>query len=80
VTALSYWGRVEIVVPDGAEVEMTGVGVVANRDVNVRPGPAPAGFPRVRVRAYAVIGSVKVKSRPMQNLGQRLRARLAPRS
>jgi hypothetical protein len=79
ITALAYWGRVEVVVPDGAEVEMTGVGVVSSRDVNVRPGPAPVGFPRVCVRAYAAIGSVKVKSRPVQNLGQRLRARLAPR-
>jgi len=79
ITALAYWGRVEITVPDGAEVEMTGVGVVAGRDVDVRPGPAPAGFPRVHVRAYAAIGSVKVKSRAMQGLGQRLRSRLTER-
>jgi len=79
ITALAYCGRVEITVPDGAEVEMTGVGVVAGRDVDVRPGPAPTGFPRVLVRAYAAVGSVKVKSRPMQGLGQRLRSRLAAR-
>ena len=62
VRATAVLGSVDVVVPPGTEVELSGWGLLASRKVRVRDG----GGPRVSVRAVAVLGTVRVvESRPV---------------
>jgi hypothetical protein len=56
VRATAVLGSVDIVVPRGTDVELSGWGVLGSRKVNVRPGEGPT----VQVRAVAVLGTVRV--------------------
>ena len=56
VTATAVLGSVDVVVPPGTEVQLTGWGLLGSRTVRVRG----ANGPTVRVRAVAVLGSVRV--------------------
>lgn len=59
VRATAVLGSVDVVVPPGTEVELTGWGALGSRKVAVRPGDGPT----VRVRAVAVLGTVRVVER-----------------
>lgn len=62
VRAVAVLGGVEVVVPDGVTVELTGTAVLGTRSYQVR-GPAPRpGAPHVEVRATAVLGGVTVRA------------------
>ena len=56
-------GSVEILVPEGVHVEVTGGGVLSSQQLRL-PGPAPAGAPVVRIRAGGALGSLKVRCKP----------------
>jgi hypothetical protein len=57
-------GRVTLLVPPGADVELAGFSVVGSSDCAVGEGPAPAGLPPIRASALAVFGRVRVQSPP----------------
>jgi hypothetical protein len=61
VTAIAVIGGVDIVVPEGVEVDMGGFALMGGNDY--RPGSAPVrpGTPVVRVRAYSLMGAISVK-------------------
>jgi hypothetical protein len=62
VTAVAIMGEVKVVVPEGVEVELTGFALMGgkrDRTVDVEPVP---GAPRIRVRAFALMGEVTVRS------------------
>jgi hypothetical protein len=62
VTAVAMMGDVHVIVPDGVEVELTGFALMGNkRDRTSGAEPAP-GAPRIRVRAFALMGEVSVRS------------------
>lgn len=65
--AFALMGEVEVLVPDGASVELSGMSVMGDR--SVRLDAAVPGAPVVRLSAYAVMGSVKVRSGPVQGGG-----------
>jgi uncharacterized protein DUF1707/cell wall-active antibiotic response 4TMS protein YvqF len=70
-------GSVEVLVPEGVEVEVSGSVVLGSRDVRVE-GDAPAtGAPVVRIRAAGAFGSIEVRSRP--RVADELRARILER-
>ena len=58
----SLMGDVEVVLPDGVEVELTGFDVMGDRDLVLAPVPRVPGTPLIRVRAHAVMGDVLVRS------------------
>lgn len=64
ITAVAVMGGIEIIVPEGVEVEVTGVSVMGGRSVKVADAPRRPGTPVVRVRAIAVMGGVEVRSKP----------------
>lgn len=69
ITAVSAFGNVTIVVPDGIEVELEGVAVFgAKRCTAGTTAPRP-GSPVVLVRAFALFGDVRV--RPPRERGDR---------
>lgn len=62
VRATAVLGSVDVVVPPGADVALSGWGLLGSRKVRVREGAGPS----VSVRAVAVLGSVRiVEPRPV---------------
>jgi hypothetical protein len=49
-----------VIVPEGVDVELSGLSIMGGR--NYRPGkqPIPPGAPVVRVRAYSVMGGLSI--------------------
>jgi hypothetical protein len=64
IIAVAYKSRVNILVPPGVQVDMTGSGVVQH-ELDAGPGyRPPPGAPVLRVRAIGYKGTVEVSSRP----------------
>jgi hypothetical protein len=63
LTAFAVMGSVDVVVPDGVEVDLGGFALMGANEH--RPGDAPvrAGTPVLRVRAFSLMGAVTVKVR-----------------
>jgi Domain of unknown function (DUF1707)/Cell wall-active antibiotics response 4TMS YvqF len=72
ITAVAIMGSVEIVVPPGIEVDVAGFAFMGSREERVADVPVLPGTPVVRVRGYALMGSVEVRSK------QRGRGELVP--
>jgi hypothetical protein len=62
IKAVAPFGDIEIVVPDGVDVELTGVSVFGRKKVDVRRSASMEWTPVVRVQAVTVFGSVLVRS------------------
>jgi Domain of unknown function (DUF1707) len=61
--AFAVFGGVQVTVPEGVHVEMTGFALFGGRDVRGGP-PAGPGAPVLRVHAVAVFGGVEARVRP----------------
>jgi hypothetical protein len=59
IEARATLGTVEIFVPDGVEVRLTGKAILGEKTSTVRQAPVP-GAPVIAVRATAILGTVKV--------------------
>ncbi|MEU8386014.1 DUF1707 domain-containing protein [Streptosporangium sp. NPDC048865] len=70
IVATAVMGDVKIIVPDGVDVELDGVAIMGDKKVQVIEAPPGTNAPLVRVRAYVVMGDVKVvgdaKAKPLQ--------------
>lgn len=55
-------GDLELVVPDGVEVELTGIDLMGDRELRLAPVPRVPGTPLIHVKAYTVMGDVKIRS------------------
>ena len=64
IRAVAVMGGVEIVVPEGVDVEVSGFALMGEKNERVADAPVPPGAPRIHVRAYVVMGSVRVRSKP----------------
>jgi Domain of unknown function (DUF1707)/Cell wall-active antibiotics response 4TMS YvqF len=60
VIATVVMGDVKIYVPDGVDVQLSGIAVMGDKKVQVREAPAGRTAPKVMVKATAVMGDVKV--------------------
>ena len=60
INAIAFMGGVEIIVPEGVEVELSGFSVMGDRSNKV-DAPILPDAPLVRVDAYAVMGGVDVR-------------------
>ena len=63
ITAVAFWGGVQIVVPEGFDVELRGFSFMGGRSLRLRDVPIVPGSPRIVIRGFAVMGGVEVKSR-----------------
>ncbi|MGD1012530.1 MAG: DUF1707 domain-containing protein [Acidimicrobiales bacterium] len=63
ITALGIMGSIDIVAPEGIDVELTGLSIMGRRSLRMRDVPVLRGSPRIIVRAFPVMGEVNVKSR-----------------
>jgi hypothetical protein len=64
ITAVAVMGSVEIIVPEGVEVDLTGFAFMGAKEEKVAEAPPLPGAPLVRVRAFALMGAVEVLSKP----------------
>jgi hypothetical protein len=60
ITATAVMGDVKIYVPDGVDVQLSGIAVMGDKKVRVREAPAGQTAPKVVVKATAIMGDVKV--------------------
>ncbi|WP_336205737.1 DUF1707 SHOCT-like domain-containing protein [Nonomuraea sp. LPB2021202275-12-8] len=70
ILAVSVMGDVKIIVPDGVNVDLDGMAIMGDKRVDVQEAAPGTQAPVVRVRAYAVMGDVKVlgdsRAKPLQ--------------
>ena len=64
VTAFALMGGIDIVVPEGIEVELTGMPIMGGKHIRVADVPILPGSPRIVIRAFPIMGGVTVRSRP----------------
>jgi hypothetical protein len=64
IQATALLGDVQVLLPPGAAVEMSGVAVLGNKKVAVEPADYELAVPVVRVSAVAIIGDVTVATQP----------------
>jgi len=73
ITAVAFWGGIQITVPEGFDVELEGFSFMGGRDLKLRNVARVPGSPRIRVRGFAIMGGIDVKSKPSRTgreLGQ----------
>ncbi|SDH41705.1 DUF1707 SHOCT-like domain-containing protein [Nonomuraea jiangxiensis] len=70
ITAVSVMGNVKIIVPDGVNVDLDGVAIMGDKRIDVQEAAPGMNVPVIRVKAYAVMGDVKVigdsRAQPLQ--------------
>jgi len=62
ISAVTLFGNLTVDVPEGLEVEMTGLDVLGDRELRLAPVPRRPGTPLIRVRAYGLLGDVYVRT------------------
>jgi hypothetical protein len=63
IVAYAIMGDVKVIVPEGVDVELTGVAIMGDKKYKVKDAKPLPGAPLIRVRAYVVMGDVKVESK-----------------
>src|SRR5580700_5244115 len=70
ITAFAFWGGIDIIVPEGFDVDLRGFSFMGGRSLRLKDVPIVPGSPRIVVRAFAVMGGIDVKSRPNRSAKQ----------
>jgi hypothetical protein len=61
IVAFAFWGGIDIIVPEGIQVEVTSVPIMGGIDAKLPDVPLLPGAPRIRVKAIAVMAGIDVK-------------------
>lgn len=78
VTAVAFWGGIDIVVPEGIEVVLDGLPIMGGKSAQIKDVPRLPGSPRIHVHAYPIMGGVNVRSRPSRTTEKQLDSREEP--
>lgn len=62
MTAVTLLGNFSMDIPEGVDVELTGFDVLGDRELRLPEVPRRAGTPLIRIRAYAVMGDISVRT------------------
>ncbi|WP_203883164.1 DUF1707 SHOCT-like domain-containing protein [Planotetraspora kaengkrachanensis] len=60
ITATCVMGDLKIIVPDGVDVQLSGVAIMGDKKVQVVEAPAGQNAPVVKVKAFVLMGDVKI--------------------
>ncbi|MBB5964346.1 DUF1707 domain-containing protein [Planomonospora venezuelensis] len=60
ISATAIMGDVKIIVPDGVDVDLEGIAIMGDKKVQVIEAPPGTNAPRIRVKAFVLMGDVKV--------------------
>jgi Predicted membrane protein len=64
ITVFSLIGEVNVTVPEGIEVDVSGFVLIGERDIRLAPVPRRVGTPLIRLHLLGLVGEVTVCSRP----------------
>lgn len=64
INAIVVMGGIDVIVPEGVRVEFVGFAFMGGREERVADVPVRPGTPLIRVRGFALMGGVNVRSRP----------------
>lgn len=70
IKAWAFWGGVDIVLPEGIAVEVSGLSIMGGRSVHMKEVPVVPGSPLVKIRAYPIMGGISIRSRPPLGTGR----------
>jgi hypothetical protein len=62
ITCFSCFGGIDVIVPEGVDVEVGGLTLIGGRHVDLSDAPRTPGTPLIRIRAYAVLGGISVRT------------------
>ena len=62
ITAVAPFGNIDVLVPEGVEVDVGGFTLFGSKKISVTEAPSDAAAPVVRVRGFTLFGSLKVWS------------------
>jgi len=68
---VAFMGAVRVVVPEGMDVDVVGLPILAHKEARLSSSPPVVGLPRLRVRALPILGSLEVRARRERRLWQR---------
>jgi class 3 adenylate cyclase len=74
ISAVAFWGGINVIVPEGFDVELRGFSFMGGRSIRLRDVPIVPGSPRIVVRGFAVMGGIDVKSRSSRSSREAARA------
>jgi class 3 adenylate cyclase len=74
VTAVAVMGGIDIIVPEGIAVELTGFPIMGGKGLKVAEVPILPGSPVITVRAFPIMGGVGVRSKPSRRQPDPVRA------
>jgi hypothetical protein len=64
IRAYVLMGNVNVIVPEGVEVELDGLAVMGSRSMKLKGPPAAAAAPVVRIEGWVLMGDLTVRDRP----------------
>jgi len=64
ITAFAVMGGIDVIVPQGVEVDLSGFALMGANQGPRDSGPRHPGAPVLRVRAYSLMGGVHVRRKP----------------
>lgn len=67
IDALAVMGGVEVIVPEGIEVDLVGIPIMGGKELHIADVEPVPGSPLIRVRALSVMGGVTVRSKPRRD-------------
>ena len=70
ITAFAFWGGIDIIVPEGFDVELRGFSFMGGRSLRLKDVPIVPDSPRIVVRGFAIMSGIDVKSRPNRSARQ----------
>ena len=71
--AVAIMGGIDIIVPEGIEVDLEGISIMGGKDCRLAPVPLIAGAPRIKVTAFPIMGGVNVRSKKSEAELKKLR-------
>jgi Cell wall-active antibiotics response 4TMS YvqF len=63
ITAIALFGSVDVIVPEGVDIDLTGMSLFGGRRLDVADVSVLPGLPSVHVRAFVLFGGVTVASK-----------------
>jgi hypothetical protein len=61
ITAVAIMGGIDVIVPAGVDAELSGFALMGGNDCKVPSQDLPPGAPRVRVRAFSLMGGIDLR-------------------
>lgn len=75
VTAVAVMGGIDIIVPEGIAVELTGLPIMGGKHLRIADVPFLPGSPVISVLAFPIMGGVTVRSKPDSSASPKRRVR-----